>query len=89
MTFLSLVLGIGAWGLGLLAAVKKSAVWMYSSFSLCLMAAVLPVYDLRNYLYRGDYGGAEDIIGGIIFGELVLICITVLLNTVAMFRIRK
>ena len=70
MTFLSLVLGIGAWGLGLLAA-------------------VLPVYDLRNYLYRGDCGGAEDIIGGILFGELVLICITVLLNTVAMFRIRK
>lgn len=89
MTFLSLILGIAAWGLGLLAAVKKSAVWMYSSVSLCLIAAILPLYDLRNYLYRGDYGGAEDIIGGIIFGEIVLISVTILLNAVALFRIRK
>nr|MBQ8244863.1 hypothetical protein [Oscillospiraceae bacterium] len=89
MILFSLILGIGAWVFAVLAGVKKSTAWMYASFCACLVAALLPFYELRRYLYSGDYGGAEDIIGGILFGELTLIGVTILLNAAALFRIRK
>ena len=85
----SLVLGFAAWLCGLLGNWKRSAAWMYSSFSLCLLAALMPFYELRRYLYNGDYGGAEDIIGGILFGEVVLIAMTILLNGFALYRMKK
>ena len=89
MIWLSLALGLMAWTFAMLANVKKCCCWMYSSFSVCLVAALLPFYELRGRLYAGDYGGAEDIIGGILFGEIVLIGVTILINTIALYRMRK
>lgn len=88
MVWVSLLLGLAAWTFAVIANAKKCSVWMYASFTTCLVAAVLPFYELRSRLYGGDYGGAEDIIGGILFGELVLIGVTILINAIALYRIR-
>lgn len=89
MVWLSLLIGLGSWTLAMLANARKSTCWMFASFSLCGVAAVLPLYELRCRLYAGDYGGAEDIIGGIIFGEIVLVTVTVLINAAALYRMKK
>ena len=89
MILWSLILGFSAWFCGMLALWKRSSVWIYGSVSLCLLAALMPFYELREYLYAGDCGGAEDIIGGILFGEIVLIAVTILLNGIALCRIKK
>lgn len=89
MVWLSLGLGLMAWTFAMVTNAKKCEVWMYASFSTCLVAALLPLYELRARFYAGDYGGAEDIIGGIIFGEIVMITVTVLINGIALYRMRK
>ena len=89
MVWISLVLGLGAWIFAMVANRKKCAVWMCASFATCLVAALLPFYELRGRLYGGDYGGAEDIIGGILFGEIVMIAVTVVINGIALYRMRK
>ena len=89
MTFWSLILGIVAWMIGVITIWKRSVAGMFAGLSLTLVAALLPLYDLRRYLYSGDCGGAEDIIGGILFGEIVLIAVTILLNLAALLRMKK
>lgn len=85
----SLLIGLTAWIFAILAMAKRSTGWMFASFSLCAIAAVLPSYETQHRLDFGDVGGAMDTIGGIIFGQTVLIAVTILLNAIALRRIRK
>lgn len=87
--WLSLLIGFVAWGFGWLAYVRKSAGWMFASFSLCCVAAVLPFYEIQWRFDVNDVSGAMDVIGGIIFGEIVLVAVTILINAAALYRMKK
>lgn len=89
MVWLSLLTGLAAWTFAMLANARKSTRWMFTSFTTCLIAAVLPLYETRGRLYGGDYAGAEDTIGGILFGEIVLVTVTILINAIALYRMQR
>lgn len=84
-----MLIGLLAWTFGMLANAKKSAGWMFASFTACGIAAVLALYELRRRFGLGDYGGAEDVFGGILFGETVLVGVTVAINAIALWRMKK
>lgn len=87
--WISLLIGLGAWTFGMLAAAKRSPGWMFASFTTCGTAAVLALYELSWRFSIGDYGGAEDVFGGILFGEAVLVGVTVAINAAALWRMRQ
>lgn len=87
--WVSLLIGLAAWAFALLASAKRSAGWMFSSFTACCIAAILPFFEIQWRFEVNDAGGAMDTIGGIIFGEVVLITVTILLNAIALYRMKK
>lgn len=88
VVWISLLIGLAAWTFAVLAGAKKSAGWMFASFTACGIAAVAALYELKWRFGIRDYGGAEDVFGGILFGETVLIGVTVLLNAAALWRMK-
>ena len=89
----SLVLGFSAWLLGVLAITRTKAYFAYAntlcSFSLCAISFLLQLFEVQNRVSIGDYAAIEDTIGAVNIAAVVLVFVTIGLNTVAFIKARK
>ena len=89
----SLVLGFSAWILGILAITRLKAYFSYAntlfSFSLCAVSLLLQLFEVQNRVSIGDYAAIEDTIGAVNIAAVVLVFVTIGLNTVAFIKARK
>lgn len=83
----SLVLGIGAWILAVLAIITPKAVTSHRntalSFSSCVLALVFQLFEINRRVIIGDYAAIEDTIRAVVIAAVVLSVVTVVLNIVA------
>ena len=91
LNIISLVLGIGAWSVAIIAIAKptfshKSAV---ISFSLCAFALIGQLFEISRRVNLGDYAAIEDTIRAVIIAAVVLSVTTIILNVVALIKARK
>ena len=88
----SLVLGICAWVLALLAIMTSKAVTAHRntvlSFSSCVLALVFQLLEIHRRVSIGDYSAIEDTIEAIVSAAVVLSVVTVVLNVVALVKVR-
>lgn len=82
----SLIFGFLAWGLAVFAAKERSetAICVTGSFICCCISAASQLFELKGRAFRGDYIGIEDTIDAVIFGVIVMMVVTVLLNFMAL-----
>ena len=90
MYIMSLVLGTFSWILGGLAIKSKSGrnsrgLAEFSLFT-CILALFLQFLQIQKLVVKGNYAAIEDTIEGVIFGAVVLIVITFVLNIIAYVR---
>lgn len=85
----SFVLGLGAWGLGIVALSRRgSGRASAGSFGLCACALLLQIFEVGNRVNLGDYSALEDTIGAVILAGVVLVAVTLILNGIALWRTR-
>lgn len=88
MLLYSLIFGLLAWGLALVAiAVKRSrGSWalVLGSFFCASVSAVWQFFEIQKRAYAGDYVGIEDTIRAIIIGVVVMLAVTLVLNALAL-----
>lgn len=87
----ALGLGLTAWIIGLcLIFAKRHHPWfMLTSFACMGTAMVLEFYELRHRIELGDLSAVMDIYPTMAWVTLVLLAVTVVLNTIALLRHRK
>ena len=83
----SLLLGLAAWGFGILALCRRRVSLM--SFVLCLLALVLQFAELTHRSAIGDTSAILDTICAVTLAAVTLAAGTVLLNTLAHFSGRE
>lgn len=84
----SLALGFSAWIIALAANQrgKHREVLIFSSFGCTCAALLLQFLEIKRRAELGDWPAIEDTIEGVIFGAVVLIGVTLVLNLVALIR---
>lgn len=86
-TYLSLGLGLLAWGLGIAAIVTKGRPWLvFSSFTACGISLVLQFYEIRSHASREDWSFFYDVAPTLADVAAVLLAVTVVLNFAALCR---
>ena len=89
----SLVLGLAAWVLAVLAVMGKQANkshrFSVSSFSLCSVSLLLQIFEVNNRVNLNDFSAIIDTIRAVILAACVLVGVTVILNIAALIRNRK
>ena len=85
LNIISLVLGIGAWGVAAAAISKpaKSHISTVLSFALCAISLVVELFEISRRVNLGDYAAIEDTIRAVIIASIVLVVVTIILNIVA------
>ena len=91
LNIISLVLGIGAWGVAVVAILKPTVSHKSTilSFSLCALSLVAQLFEISRRVNLGDYAAIEDTIRAIIIASIVLVVITIILNIVALVKSKK
>ena len=91
LNIISLVLGIGAWGVAAAAISKpaKSHISTVLSFALCAISLVVELFEISRRVNLGDYAAIEDTIRAVIIASIVLVVVTIVLNIVAYIKARK
>ena len=88
MIFYSLLFGFAAWGLGAAAiALRKrrsGSGLVFASFLCASVSAVWQFFEIQKRAYAGDWAAIEDTIRGIIFGVVVMLAVTLVLNGLAL-----
>ena len=89
----SIVLGIGAWLLGIFAITVPDAVRSFRnslcSFSGCILSLLLQLYEVSIRVSIGDYAAIDDTIGAVIMAAQVLIFVTIVLNIFAFVKVKR
>lgn len=89
----SLVLGIGAWILAVLAIITPKADTSHRnialSFSSCVLALVFQLFEINRRVIIGDYAAIEDTIRAVVIAAVVLSVVTVVLNIVAWVKAKR
>ena len=91
LNIISLTLGIGAWVAAAIAIAKPT----YShkntivSFALCAVSLVAELFEISRRVNLGDYAAIEDTIRAVIISAVVLVTVTIILNTAAYIKARK
>ena len=89
----SLLLGIGAWILaGIAIAGKKKQLsnhYSLGSFGMCIMSLLLQIFEVANRVEQNDYAAIADTIHAVRFAACVLVGITLVLNLVALIKIKR
>ena len=89
----SLILGIGAWLFAGLAIATSRAVTSHRntivSFSMSVVSLVLQLFEINRRVILGDYAAIEDTIRAILIASVVLVCITIILNFVALKKAKN
>ena len=85
----SFVLGLGAWGLGILALSGIKPRWATSgSLGLCACALLFQIFEVEHRVSIRDFSAIEDTIGAVMVCAVVLVVVTLLLNGIALWRAR-
>ena len=86
----SLILGFCAWGFAGVPIIMKKSSASYrnsvASFSFCLIALVLQLFEINRRVLLGDYAAIEDTIRAVLIASIVLIAVTVSLNLAAFLK---
>ncbi len=87
-TVASLIFGISAWTIALLAIISKCTHTSHrltvSSFSLCALTVLLQLFEVNNRVRTNDFSAIADTIRAVVIASCVLIGITIILNAVAL-----
>lgn len=85
----SLLLGLAAWVLGLMGTIKKHGCRLtLGSFGCCALALVLELYEVRRRAELSDWAALMDTMPAVTLAASVLLIVTVLLNLLAMRKVR-
>lgn len=88
----SLILGVCAWLFGGMAiSTNKGSTShrnTFISFSLCAISLVLQLFEINRRVIFSDYSAIEDTIRAILIASVGLIFITIVLNVVALLKIK-
>ena len=86
----SLILGISAWLFAGLAIIvpetSKSHRNTMASFSLCVFALLLQLFEINRRVLLGDYAAIEDTIHAILIASVALVFITIILNLIVFVK---
>lgn len=89
----SLILGVGAWVLAIFAIITpkpaKSHRNTMFSFCFCVLSLISQLFEINNRVSIGDYSTIDDTIGAVLIAAVVLIVITIALNTMALIEAEK
>lgn len=87
----SLILGLAAWGLPLLAIGKKYrfALCCIGSLSCCVTSLLLQLLEVKRRVALSDWSALMDTMNAVILAVVVLICGMVAINAIALFGFRK
>ena len=91
LNIISLVLGIGAWGVAVVAILKPTVSHKSTilSFSLCALSLVAQLFEISRRVNLGDYAAIEDTIRAVIIASIVLVIVTIILNIIALIKAKK
>ena len=91
LNIISLILGIGALVVAAVAIAKPA--WSHKStilsFAICAFSLVVELFEISRRVNLGDYAAIEDTIRAVIIASIVLVVITIILNNIALFKIKK
>ena len=89
----SLILGFGAWLFGILAISRASGSSSTPntviSFSFCSASLLLQLFEIQNRVNINDYAAISDTIGATLFAAIILVLVTIILNIIAVMKLRK
>lgn len=87
LTYLSLGLGLLAWGFGIAAIAAKGKPWlMVSSFTACGISLVLQFYEINCQVAEKDWSWMLDVCDTLADVAAILLVVTVVLNLAALWR---
>lgn len=93
LNILSLIWGVSAWLLAILAVTASKAITSHRntilSFIFCILALVSQFFEINNRVNIGDYAAIEDTIRAVLIAAIVLIFTTVALNIAALVKSKK
>ncbi len=84
--FHSLFFGFLAWliaSLGIANVIKKPPATLFLSFTSCAVSVIYELVDIKHRANMGDTGGILDTIDSVIFGLVVMLAVTIVLNMLA------
>ena len=88
----SFILGACAWlvaGLAITSNAFASHRNTLVSFSLCVSSIVLQLFEINRRVLLGDYAAIEDTICAILIASVTLVFITIILNMVALVKVKN
>lgn len=87
----SLILGLIAWIIPLLAIGKKYrfALCCIGSLSCCLVSLLLQLLEIKRRVDLGDWSALMDTINAVILAAVVMLVVTLISNAIALFSHRK
>ena len=91
LNIISLIFGICAWGVAVVAILKPTVSHKSTilSFSLCALSLVAQLFEISRRVNLGDYAAIEDTIRAIIIASIVLVIVTIILNIIALIKTKK
>ena len=91
LNIISLVLGISAWGVAVVAILKPTVSHKNTilSFSLCAFSLVFQMFEISRRVNLGDYAAIEDTIRAVIIASVILCVMTIILNVIAFVKSKK
>lgn len=85
MLIYSLIFGVLAWVLAIAAIrMNKKSSLIIGSFLCCFVSAVWQFFDIRLRADGGDFGGIIDTIDITVIGIVIMMSITLILNSIAL-----
>ena len=87
----SLILGLAAWGLPLLAIGKKYrfALCCIGSLSCCAVSLLLQLLEVKRRVEFSDWSALMDTVDAVALAAIVMICGVIVMNFVSLFGFRK
>jgi len=85
--FLSLALGLAAWGFGIAAICKRGCPWwILLSLTACGASLMNQLLEVRRRVDLGDWSALLDTMDTVVFAAGVLLAVTAALNLAAALR---
>ena len=91
LNIISLIFGMCAWGVAVVAILKPTVSHKSTilSFALCAFSLVTELFEISRWVNLGDYAAIEDTIRAVIIASIVLVVLTIILNIVALVKSKK
>ena len=84
----SLILGLAAWGLPLLAIGKKDrfSLCCLGSFGCCILSLLLQLFEVKNRVNLEDWSALMDTTHAVVVAAVVMVVVMVVSNVFALLR---